>query len=206
MVRFLWIGKLVVLVVLQSSCTKMDQPIGSEVFVDSRDGRAYPTVKIGNQLWMSKNLAFESDSSWCYKDDSTDCDENGRLYTWEDACEVCPEGWRLSTEEDWIQLEEFLGMAQEELQKRKFRGTNQGARLRIGGDTGFNAPISGYRRPNGSYDRRGQRSAYWLGTEVDSSAAWHRDIRSDTGAIYRSTVPKSYALSVRCLKNSKQLE
>lgn len=172
------------------------------IFVDPRDGKEYPTVQIGEQVWMAKNLAYVSDSSWSYEDDPADGDINGRLYTWEDACEVCPDGWRLASETDWLKLEAFLGMSEKDLYNERARGTNQGARLRVGGDTGFNAPISGYRRPDGSYDRRGQRSAYWLSTEIDSSAAWHRDIRSDVGTIYRSTVPKDYALSVRCVRDN----
>jgi uncharacterized protein (TIGR02145 family) len=98
-------------------------------------------------------------------------------------------------------MERDLGMAEEELRMERFRGTNQGARLRRDGDTGFEAPTSGYRRPDGSYDRRGQRSAFWLATEADESAAWHRDIRSDDDRIYRSSVPKEYALSVRCVRD-----
>ena len=200
MIKLHRFAKAVAVVILLAGCAEEKLPPQTEIFTDPRDGRNYPTVQIGEQLWMAKNLAFVSDSSWCYEDNLADCDENGRLYIWEEACNACPAGWRLATDKDWIQLEAFLGMAAEELESTRFRGTDQGARLRVGGDTGFNAPISGYRRPNGSYDRRGQSSAYWLATDVDSYAAWHRDVRSDTGAIYRSTVPKGYALSARCIK------
>lgn len=100
-----------------------------------------------------------------------------------------------------MELEAFLGMAREELHRDEFRGTNQGARLREGGDSGFAAPISGYRRPDGSYARGGDRAAYWASTEADREAAWHRDLRADDGRIYRSSVPKRYALSVRCLRD-----
>ena len=91
-------------------------------------------------------------------------------------------------------------MAEAELGAEGFRGTDQGARLRAGGASGFDAPIAGYRRPDGSYVRRGERSAYWLATSAAATAAWHRDVRSDDGRIYRSAVPKGYALSVRCLE------
>lgn len=178
------------------SCTKKEQG----VFTDERDGRIYQTIEIDGQIWMAENLAFETDSSWCYDDDLNDCDKNGRLYTWYDACKVCPDGWRLSSDSDWLELEKVIGIPESELLNEKFRGTSQGERLRIGGDLKFNATISGYRRPNGSYDRRGQRSAFWLSTETSLKSALHRDIRNDTGAIYRSSVPKFYALSVRCVK------
>lgn len=167
------------------------------IFVDSRDGRRYPVVRLGEQTWMARNLAFPVDPSWCYEDRAGDCDRNGRLYPWHSAVEACPDGWHLPGDEEWAELERYLGMADTVLFDERFRGTNQGARLREGGDAGFEAPISGYRRPDGSYARRGARSAYWLSTEADSAAAWHRDIRSGDGRIYRSAVPKGigYKLS-----------
>ena len=146
-------------------------------------------------------MAFPTVPSWCYEDEAGDCESNGRLYTWAKAHEACPGGWHLPSDEEWMLLEQGLGMAGNEANALRFRGTEEGARLRRGGDTGFDAPISGYRRPNGSYTRRGERSAYWTITAADDSAAWHRDIRSDDDRIYRSSVPKAYALSVRCVQD-----
>ena len=62
---------------------------------DSRDGRTYRTVKIGDQVWMAENLNYAytgvpfdngyytSDStSWCYDNVPANCAMYGRLYTW----------------------------------------------------------------------------------------------------------------------------
>ena len=62
---------------------------------DTRDGKTYKTVTIGDQTWMAENLNYAytgvrysyrgwgSDStSWCYDNDPANCAKYGRLYTW----------------------------------------------------------------------------------------------------------------------------
>ena len=67
-------------------------------FVDSRDGQAYPVVRIGDQTWLARDLSFPAGDSYCYGDRPGGCPPYGRLYPWAVAVRACPEGWRLPSE------------------------------------------------------------------------------------------------------------
>ena len=71
---------------------------------DSRDGQIYKTVKIGSLTWMAENLNYETENSYCYKDNEANCSKYGRLYPWSAANSACPTGWRMPSQTEWISL------------------------------------------------------------------------------------------------------
>ena len=140
-----------------TDCRKSIEPIILPVsqeplkktLVDSRDGKIYQTVKIGNQWWMAENLNYgtminsttgdyqqtnnEIAEKYCYNNDAYNCTNYGGLYEWDEAMNyapsdsfnpgttqgICPIGWHLPTEEEWKTLEIYLGMSQADINAKK---------------------------------------------------------------------------------------
>lgn len=162
---------------------------------DPRDGQVYKTVVIGSQTWIAENLQFDTGTkSRCLEDVPRNCEQFGRLYTWSAAVRACPPGWRLASESDWRILERYLGMDEDDLEGREYRGLDEGAKLRVGGTSGFRALLAGYMRADGTARKLHERAAFWTATEHDEgTTSWHRDVSEDP-RIYRSPVDHGYYL------------
>jgi uncharacterized protein (TIGR02145 family) len=168
--------------------------------VDSRDGKTYETVKIGDQWWMAENLNYYvPGNSWCYNNSSENCDSLGRLYTWSAAENACPSGWHLPNDQEVKILEIELGMSVAEADNTGLRGTDQGAQLKKGGSSGFDMLYSGYRSEGGTYLTLGTGATIWTSTESGSSA-WYRGFATHS-QVDRNLYGKGYGFSTRCLKN-----
>ncbi len=159
------------------SCSIYSQTSGS--FTDSRDGKRYKTIKIGNQVWMAENLNYNTSSgSWCYENSTSNCDKYGKLYNWETAKKVCPAGWHLPSDVEWSQLVKYLGGWKDAAMKLKSKTgwSDNGNGIN---STGFNALPGGYFIPSsenyGGGDKYGNLGLYgnwWEDLEYGSSSAY----------------------------------
>ena len=185
-------------------CLKDNQENGllssSVVFTDSRDGKKYKTVVIGNQTWMAENLNYEMANSYCYGNDVKKCTKkNGRLYTWTAAMSACPKGWHLPSDDEWWSLIETTESS-----------FGYGGKLKSWYDGGwdaygFSAFLVGYKSYRlDSFDGYAQSAMFWSSTECDShdNEAYHMSLnyRSNSDASVADN-DKDYGFSVRCLKD-----
>ena len=173
-------------------------------YTDPRDERKYNTVSIGTQTWMAENLAFKSDSGcYVYENNEENLNGIGYLYTWETANKVCPSGWHLSSQNDWITLSTFLGGETTAADKLKESGTIhwQIPVSQSTNESGFTATPGGYRNENGDFYLLGYAGWWWCSDEKDTEKAYHVLIYGHTKDVAISYIKKSNGFSVRCVKD-----
>jgi uncharacterized protein (TIGR02145 family) len=180
-------------------------------FNDPRDGQIYNTVEIDNQTWFSENLNFETTNSWWYDNDPANGDIYGRLYTWQAAMSACPTGWHLPSDDEWKELEIYMGMSQSEADAIEWRGTNQGKQMKSTSgwydngnginSIGFTALPGGYRFNDGSFQHLGERGTFWSSSESSGTNAWYRNPSYNYAGVYRNDFRKTNSYSVRCIKD-----
>jgi len=182
-----------------------DPANAGNTFVDSRDGKKYRTVKIGDQIWMAENLNYNADGSKCYGNDIANCDRYGRLYDWNTAKKACPSGWHLPYQNEWQKLLDFAG-------GNKIAGKKLKVSIgwdRRGGGTdalGFSALPGGYyNATSNDFILIGVFGNWWSANEhYNKSDVYIMYIKgfgdsAENGAA--THFPKNNLFSVRCLQN-----
>jgi len=120
---------------------------------------------------------------------------------------VCPTGWHIPSDCEWMYLEHALGMGIAQQTSLFWRTTTgEGNKLRsVGGSwnnaSGFTALNAGYRFTNGGFTSRGTITNVWSSSEVSGSSATSRSLNSSQAGVYRSGNSKDAGFSVRCLKD-----
>lgn len=176
----------------KSKPAKVVEKEKSNVFTDKRDGHKYLTVELAGDVWMAENLDYKTKNSKCYDDNPQNCEKFGALYPWNDAINACPEGWHLPDDAEWSRLINQFGGIQE-----------AGARLRKGGNSGFNVLWAGYHDKKGFYGKKDISAYFWSATEQNKDYASFKGVYSTVDNIGTYTYTKADGLSVRCVKDKK---
>jgi len=177
-------------------------------------GETYESVVICGQTWLARDLNYEVEGlgSICFGNDPANC----RLYDWSTAmvldqsCNseecadqiqpkhrgICPSGWHIPNDNEWITLVEAVGglsIAGSKLKARNGWADFNGESGNGTDDFGFSA------MPKGSLGV----SDDWLSTEefsASEASSWSTNFRY-SGVTGLLNSPKSVYYSVRCLKD-----
>ena len=186
----------------QSQDNKTTVTINSDSVLTDREGNRYLLKRMSdNLLWMTNNLKLNTKNSFCYDNIESNCQQFGRLYTWEAATEVCSllgEGWRLPTNREWKRLAElYAAPATDSIEIRK---TSYQSLLQ-GGNVGSNAVLGGGRRSSLEFARLQAHGFYWTATTIDSTTACFENFAKGSQSLYhQNDGDKTAAFSVRCVK------
>ena len=181
-------------------------------------------TKIGDQVWMVRNfegLIFNNGDTiphvtsteewvkagksrlpaWCYyNNDTLEGKKYGRIYNWyaiNDPRGLAPKGWHVPTNDEWVKMEEFLGVL------------DAGARLKCSSDknrndsTGFCALLGGYRSKEGTFSGALEFTYFASSTQRDSSDndVWGRGFHLANSSIMRCGLYKEHGVYVRLIKD-----
>jgi uncharacterized protein (TIGR02145 family) len=176
-----------------------------DVYLDERDGTAYKTVKIGSQVWMADNMNYAYEGPEAVFSNNTGlADIFGRLYCWEVAVEVCPDGWHLPTEEDWLVLSRHLGG--EKVAGGSMKNMSPywvSLHEEASNESGFSALPGGYleKPKDASYPFMGEMGFFWSTRERSRTEAWFYYVKYDNTLLKAGNGKKEFGMSVRCLQD-----
>ncbi len=202
------------------------------------DGLTYDLVQIGGQCWFADNLATDqyrngdliasglTNTNWSntssgayhiYANSLSNDATYGKLYNWfavTDTRGLCPTGWHVPTDCEWMYLENALGInvSDQVLTDTWVRGTDQGGRLKsttlwdapnlgANNNTGFSALGGGYRWINGTGGFLNSLGYWWTSTSPTSANAWYRVMGANYATINRISGAKRAGFSVRCVRD-----
>ena len=202
---------------------------------DERDGKTYKTVKIGEQVWMAENLNYAylqptetmDSSSFCYKDNASNCDKFGRLYLWsaiidstrlatdannpkdcgfQKECDlgkiqgICPDGWHIPTNDEFKTLMAAVGG--DSIACKMLKSTSGWSNYGSGTDPfGFTALPGNIRFNDGTFNYENEYAQFWSTREFSKLYGNTLYLFTNNKNAYISVTQKNHAVSLRCVKD-----
>jgi uncharacterized protein (TIGR02145 family) len=193
------------------------------------DGNHYATVKIGTgrfeQFWMAENLKvgtaidstqLPSDNGiieyYCYQDNLGLCAVYGGLYKWNEMMNystaegsqgICPVGWHVPTNQEFYDLEIFLGGMYVAGGKLKETGTAHWNANNVGAtnETGFTALPGGELESWGPvYGLLGYTAWFWSSSPgLIGGSHFYMYLSNGSETLHRMDDPFGSSYSVRCI-------
>lgn len=191
---------------------------------DPRDGMEYRTVDIDGKEWFRQNLSFDG-CGVPFSNCPAMTKVTGKFYTWEEARTACPEGWHLSTGEDWLAVgrllsgddglsehDMFPGVAGDLMVDAKFFNSRMWEYwpndVKVTNKLKFNAMSFGYATSSNDGSPKfmdpNEYAVFWTADadEEDGAKAWIRYLHYKQADVLSATVDKeTFLASVRCVRD-----
>ena len=184
-------------------------------------------VKIGKQIWMSKNLdvstyrngeqipqakdaaqwryaSTNKIPAWCYYEfNERNGKAYGKLYNWfavSDSRGLAPNGYHIPSDAEWTILTDFLGGSDIAGKKMK---SKDGWSDNGNGDnsSGFNGLPGGYCNNFGNFNLISKNGKFWSYSVYNTYNAWYRSLYNYYTKVNRYNDDKNNGFSVRCLRD-----
>jgi len=227
----------IAIMILSVSCKKDPTSSNVPATINDFDGNVYNTIVIGNQVWMAENLKVThyrngelipnvtNNAEWAglssgayssYDNNNSNVSDYGFLYNWHavnDNRNLAPEGWHVPTEDDWQQLDRYLGMSDSQINGSYDRGTDEGGKIKETGTSHWNSPntgatnssgfsaVPGGNRAGGTFRSIGDFGYWWSSTEHNNNVAWVRVLFHNSSSFGRGSTVAHYGYSVRCIRD-----
>lgn len=190
--------------------TYLNPKIKYDSIVDSRDGKVYKTVKIGDQTWMAQNLSYKMSGRFCYRDSVKYCNSYGGLYLWsaaigkfeaecdsKESCKIqgiCPNGWHVPDTTEWSKLYSAMGRTPNAMQAKGFDYWPEAT-----DDYGFSVIPAGNWFHDGFYNL-GFTGDFWMSTRKDGGEPYYWDLDSAVAG-FKTLISTQLRCSIRCIKD-----
>ena len=201
-------------------------------FVDSRDGSKYRVQTMGSDVWFAENLHYADSSAtpnlkgnmWCPDDESSKCKKFGPLYSWTAIRDIepeylkdvyskntfnlkgiCPDGWRLPTNDDWVYLHKIVNKTNSEVGvgeslKSAEDWVGVDGEEQVHADRfAFSGMPAGRRNKEGGFLESGAFAFFWTATEIDKATSYGWTLRNDNDVLDSGKYYKEHGMSVRCI-------
>jgi len=187
----------------------------------NHEGYDYSTVQIGDQCWFSENCRYLPSVSDPSIDSTTEphysvygytgtdvtaaqatdnYESYGVLYNWPAVMTagICPSGWHIPTDEEFIELTDFLGgESAAGYAMKSTSGWNSGGNG--SNSSGWTGLPGGY-RSSGGFFSNGYGGHWWTASESGSNS-WLRVLDYTYANVYRYNYTRNYGFSARCVRD-----
>lgn len=201
-------------------------PVKGQEIVKDYDGNVYKTVKIGTRVWMTENLKvthyrngepipnIKEPKQWDILTSGAYCDLNdnpantkafGLIYNWytiADVRNVCPTGWHVPSESEWVTMVSFLaGENGKGADSIKTSGKIKPNGIKFN-ESMFKVLPEGFRGYDGEFTGIGYGGGgWWSATTGTAETAFYRNVNYNTASRQHMEGRKSFGYHIRCIKD-----